>query len=638
MRCPLLATALLVVVTLWCCLCYASDSATAADAGQTVIEGVLTQVSKLPKAASNPYPDCYYTAIVDLHQIVAGKSVPQRIILVLPGFFGRKYAPESGYKTGDKIRATVVPFSSMPDTVKQTQQADEIEDVDLNFFFPQQISLINAYTGVVRLPSFAKKNDNNHEVSVSKNRGNNVTNERKEQIQKDLLEINQQLAANGGDWDKWYASYKGFREQYKVQFDAKASRWIGQSFFSAGRLGRDKIYSKEFVASIIDLKNYLAARNVDLIVVRIPAKGEIVEDLFVPLPTKQTSNPYLLKMYKELLEADVEIITDVVPRAKSTRMKFPLMYYYQDFAEIHPAEGMAWVVAEAFSERVERYGEPAHQKKNFLLGKAPDKFKWPEGHPGFDPAENVLFSTVTDTLGKPLSLTQGNESPVLILGSSFIAFPSLTKGGSIPHYFAYLTGIVPDILHRSGGDRMMLRSVAREGKGFLEKRKVCLFPFTPGTAYEALAPLPVFDPHGSPKTLLAAFTGPGLREAVKLDPKAAEGTFSFLSDGTLRIAPVIKGKGTSGTFTVDIPAEVAKFSRFTMELEFSSKDLTTVTAKYAGQTDSTIRSDTQLANNDLFGFFFEGQTPVEIGIEGNRNFVRAVSIKAIRFYGVTSVK
>src|SRR6185369_4581951 len=99
------------------------------------------------------------------------------------------------------------------------------------------------------------------------------------------------------------------------QFEAKTRLWIGDSFFSAGDAGYGGVYKPEFVQSLIAFKNYLATRNVDLIVLRIPNKGEVVDDLFAPAPDDKVTNPYLLRLYKELLEADVEIITDIIPTA-----------------------------------------------------------------------------------------------------------------------------------------------------------------------------------------------------------------------------------------------------------------------------------------------------------------------------------
>lgn len=48
----------------------------AIKANASVIEDTLQQVSRLPAAEINAYADCYYTAIIDIHRIMSGKSMP----------------------------------------------------------------------------------------------------------------------------------------------------------------------------------------------------------------------------------------------------------------------------------------------------------------------------------------------------------------------------------------------------------------------------------------------------------------------------------------------------------------------------------------------------------------------------------
>jgi len=602
---------------------------------RAVVEGQLSQVSKLPPAKDNPYPDCYYTSVIEISQIVSGQSVPKRVALVLPGFFSREYAPEAHYKTGDKVRATIVPSASMPDKVRQTQQADEIEDVDLDFFFPEQISLIQEFQAIKSPVPFADKNQKAIELPNLLPIDLDARAARQETMRHDLEEIDRLLAKYGGDWDKWYNSLSSFRAKYKGQFEAKAQRWIGDSFFSAGQIDDGKIYSPDFIKSVIAFKNYLAARNIDLILVRVPKKGEVVDDLFATSPPDQVFNPYLLRMYKELLEADVEVITNVISEAKEDRLKYPLMYWYQDFSEVHPAEGISWVIAKEFAKRVNRYDRVrAAPKKAFALKEVTKGIKWPDGHSKFSSRDDIPFLGVMDNSGRPLQLKQATGSPVLIVGSSFITFPSLGQGASIPHYFANVTGLIPDILQRNGSDLVVQRNIAREGNDFIRNRSVCLFPFVPWIAYKSLAPLPLFDPDNSDKTLLASYSGPPMREAISFSPMTVNGALSYSPDGLLQILPVIKGRGASGTFSVRIPDTVTEFPYFICEVEFTSNDLTEITAKYSSQSDFIVRSDTKMKREEVFVFSTQSSKALDLNFAGNNVVTRPITIKSIKFYGV----
>jgi len=608
----------------------------------TIIQGELSQVSKLPVAKNNPYPDCYYTAVIDIAQIICGQSIQKKAVLVLPGFFSRQYAPEANYKVGDKVRATVVPFASKPDKVRQTQQADEIEDLDLTFYYPETISLIEHYEKVENQVPFAT----NERIIEAPSDGCSVDLEaraaRQQMILHDLEEINSLLAKHGGNWDKWYDSLKGVRTSYKQLYDAKAQKWVGDSFFGAGEIDDGKVYSTEFIKSLIDFKNYLAARNVDLIVVRVPKKGEIAEDLFTPVPQDRITNPYLLRMYKELLEADVEVITDIIPVAKSKRLDYPLMYWYQDRSEIHPAEGISWVIAEEFAKRASRYKRvKSAPRQKFGLTTASTTegwlaMKWPAGNPKFNASDLVSYSSILDDKGTPLRLAQNTDSPIFIVGSSFVVSPSLPKGATIPHYFAYLTGITPDLLYRNAADVMIPRSIAREGDRFLEKRSVCLFPFVPGTAYSALASLPLFDAARSTKDLLATMSGPSLSESINFSPGTHKDMFFYSSDGVLSINP--KEIQNAATFTIKAPRTIRKYSHFILSVECSSYDRSSFSVNYSGQTDTVKRSDSQPANEEMFIFSVTDENELSLTVTQDKWLKTPIKIKSVKFFGVTAPK
>lgn len=628
------------LMLLWPIIAFGEIPATSDTSAQSVVEGTLIEVSKLPSAEVSPYPDCYFTAVLAVDHVVSGQRVPGKVALVLPGFFSRKYATEAKLKYGDKIHATLIRLASMPDSVRQTQQADDIEDISLEFFYARNVQTVEKFTEGTT-PGILQQVSSNDKSVIFQPVDENARAIRSEWINSDLKEINKMLAKHGGDWEEWFKSYRNYREEYKKQFSKKASRWIGDSFFSAGYSPDGKIYSSEFISSVISLKRYLEKRNVDLILVRVPNKGEIVEDLFSPLPLDKTSNPYLFRMYKELLEADVEIIADIIPKAKAARLKYPLMFWYQDFAEGHPAEGMSWVIAEELAKRVKRYMPvEAMPKKHFLIKEASQPtrdFKWPGGNPRFSPNDYVRFAVITDDKGKRLEIKQSDDSPILMLGSSFIAYPSLDKGGSIPHYLTYLTGIVPDILFRAGGDKAMLRSVAREGDTFLAKRSVCLFPFVPDTALSALSPLPLFDPYKSHKQLISSYSGPDLQKNAIPSDKATANVLSFSSDGLLQINP-IDGRGAEGKIHVIVPTSIKEYPSFAISIEFASNDTTYVAATYADQMESTLKSNNQIPNEETFAFHTKQARTMGLDFNGNSKFIRPIIIKSIKFYGIKDPK
>ncbi|MBJ6801031.1 alginate O-acetyltransferase AlgX-related protein [Geomonas propionica] len=612
-----------------------------------MVEGVLTQVSKLPKAETNPYPDCYYTAVIEIKNILSGRSVPKKAVLVLPGFFARQYAPEAHFKAGDMVRATVVPFASMPEKVRQTQQADEVEDTELELLSPQQITAIGAFTSAGQQPAFAVSPPAPRGAVTDKKRDNNAASERREQIKRDLNQINQLLEAHGGDWDKWYKSLEKHRNQYWQQFQSSPVKWIDDSFFGIGELPLDTAYSPDFVRSLVAFKNYLSARNVDLIVLRVPYKGEITDDLFSDLPAGEVPNPYLLRMYKELLEADVEIVTDIVPRAKASRFKFPLMYWYSDRSERHPAEGMAWVAAEALAERVKRYETivavpPAklHLEKvstgmdlnSFLWATEKCNPFWPKGNSKYKATDYVTFHGVYTDNQKPLGRKLGSDSPILVVGSSFTEYPSLKLGGNITSYLAYLTGVVPDMLYRAGSDASIPRMLAREGDSFLEKRAVCIFPMVPMITASALDLPPVVDPTKAARTSVASYAAETLVQSIKLRnaPKDAICTLSP-SEGLTFKAREAKGR-EEAEFILQLPT-LDKYSFFIIELETKPGDAAIIKATHGSKVDMVHKSYSQPDKIDTLVFPVTSEDSVTFNISNIRSDIPTQLLR-INIYGV----
>lgn len=610
----------------------------------SILEGVLVQVSQLPPAQENAYPDCYYTAILDVDHIVSGRSISRKIILVLPGFFARQYAPEAGYKTGDKVRATVVPFASMPEKVRQTQQADDVEDVDLEFYFPVKVSPIQNFQDFTDAVPFDGQHVKSAERTQSKSPDPKASAARKEQMRHDLMEIEKLLADHGGNWGRWYESIRPFREQYKKAYDAKAQRWEGNSFFSAGNLDDGKIYSDAFVKSIVAFKNYLSERNVDLILVRVPNKGEIVDDVFVPGSGDKTTNPYILRLYKELLEADVEIVTNIIPEAKKNRLKYPLMYWYQDFGELHPAEGIAWVVAEELAKRVSRYDKiRGGSKIGFRKGETTTgtdlsedshPFLWPDGNVNFAPRDYVRFTSILNPDGTVVRPKQGKDSPVLVVGSSFIEYPSLRLGGNIPAYLAFLTGVVPDILYRSGSGVGIPRTIAREGDSFLANRSVCIFPIQPWILYDAFSTPPIVELSKSSKTPLASYAGDEMKKHLRLVRGTPDHAFIYSADGSLKVQPLTSDSRLGGKLELLLPHAVSDFPFFMIEIETQLGDAAVVSAKMGGQMDSIYKSYSQQNGKDVLIFKSGKDNVVELTFSNIRKDLPTV-IKNLTVVGLT---
>lgn len=614
---------------------------TGAGDGLTTVEGTLVRVSALPRPEASDYPDCYYTAKIESRAVIAGDPIERVAVVVLPGFFDRKYAPHAHLKAGDRVRVVLKPFQKAPQAVKQVQQADDIDEFGLQYYLAERIETINAFSSLPSRVAFREPEALARGVAPWADVDIEAHKVRSQRIREDLKQIDSLLARHRGDWDAWYDATERYRSEYRRQFELQAQMWMGDSFFSAGRVLYEDVSHPAFVKSVVEFKRYLEKRGVDLILVRIPYKGEIVPDLFSSLPPGEVLNPRLLRLYKDLLEADVEIVADVVPRAMHARMEYPLMYWYQAFDEPHPAEGMSWVLAKAVAERVVRYKKVKQAEKTAYRLKRETQpyrdFKWPDGNQKFHPDDYVSFQAVTHSDGTPLELSQAASSPILMAGSSFIAYPSLPKAASVPHYLAYLTGVAPDIVYRNGYEVGIPRSVAIEGDKFLRNRAVLVYPFHPYTALQgALSLPPMLNPTEVDKQLLAVIDKNNFRESVVLPPDAEQGIFEFTPDGQLALRSFDKEMGAKGVLELELPQATRDYSTLVLEVTFAAKAYAVIAGTHGRSSDTLARSISEPRLDDYL-VFEKGDGPrIQLDFNHNRVFSRenAIRITGFKVFGV----
>ncbi len=98
-----------------------------ADAGLTIVEGTLLELSTMPDPQKSDYPNCRMVCLFEGNSILAGSQCPQKFAAILEGFSNYKYKATKNLKPGDKVRMLVIPFNKLPDEKKSTQQADDLD-------------------------------------------------------------------------------------------------------------------------------------------------------------------------------------------------------------------------------------------------------------------------------------------------------------------------------------------------------------------------------------------------------------------------------------------------------------------------------------------------------------------------------
>jgi len=448
--------------------------------------GELIFVSKTPNPKEINYPNCNFSTI-----FLTSKN--ERFNVIFRGIQKNKLLEASKLKKGDKLSLNLIPFEKVSSEIKQMQLADYVDDFDLPIYFAKQYSKIKSYKK--NKVKYVKKKIKKNKITILPKEKDAIK-ARKKSIKKDLKSINKIYKKTGKrNWGKWYSKTFKQREEYMNAFKRKEKKWVNDAYFSAGKAFSE---NKEgnFVEAMIEFKNYLDNFNIDLLIVRIPFKGEICADLFLDnFSQDKIIDPYVTKITKELLNNNIEVL-NLNPRLIEERFKTPLTFFYNDFDESHPAEQVSRVAADEIAKRLERYNffEDKDNSELKLIKKESrfrnsKTYKWPTGNENFSSKESILYSSIINEKEQPVRFSEKSNSKILIVGNSFLSYPSEKKGASISHYFNYISNIKPDVFFRSGASGFG-RLIFKKGENFLEGKKVLVYIVHPQNFQRNVAMVP----------------------------------------------------------------------------------------------------------------------------------------------------
>lgn len=400
---------------------------------------------------------------------------------------------------------------------------------------------------------------------------------REDAIKADLAE-NRALIAKYGSIEALAEAIKpGIEANNRSAEQKEPGKWVGDSYYSPGIVTIEEDDFAEFKDAAIRLDRFCKSRNIDLIIVRVPARQELALARFAGMPVEpDVSNPWYRQLEKELLEADVEYIDGLKPVGRS-KGDYPLYYWYNVPGEGHPAEGALQAVAAEVASRLARYNLPktgdyhfAQIEDTFARGDAGHPY--PAGNPRYEAGKLAKYSVLLDQDGKAPQIGEENRSPVLFISDSYGAYTGgREKGGSMPHYVMAHTSHQPDWMYRSASSEGAATFLARKGADFVKGRRVIVLNAHPNSlkcssrlpdedllyiAPERIHPLLKFD----------------ARNWNELNLTTPAGGDRILPDGGLRLAtvnpalPKMPRNALNAKMTVKLPAEaVAKYHAVLVE-------------------------------------------------------------------------
>ncbi len=484
------------VTTLFLCTTLMFGFLTAVDVMGTEmvhVFGKIERVSDLPDSKRNDYDNCLYCVEMQVWKSSGSFPVSGKIILVLPILKQRLIQKKNILVSGDVIEAEISKYEEMPESIKQIQISNNFDDWTVTYYFVQNFKRKTdlqkkqpnqvAPPRIIKLPPALRCSDMDHQARQA----------RKQRIENELRLLDKKILQHGGSFKSWKKEFLPIAVRIQRMSQEGKSGWIDGAYFaSPGRFpAPDKFTS--FIAGIQPYQKYLAEHNIDLILVKIPTKGELSSAVFLSTDTFY-EDPAWLEFYHACLTNDIEVV-DPLHEMLRRHAEFPLTYFYHVPQETHPCVGASWIIGEVLGKLLKRYGDISNsqfvlKESQYTYSVANNLTFLPDKDTQDTKKEYIRFPVVLDKItGKPFAISPDIVSPFLFLSNSFGVYPDAAMGGSIPHYTAYQLGVIPAWSYQNGVDISMLRNCIIKSL-ILDGRKAVIFIIQPTMWAQAMPQFP----------------------------------------------------------------------------------------------------------------------------------------------------
>lgn len=425
-------------------------------------QGTIRAISSIPDPKKNDYDNCLYALFVEIDALLSDVTTETEIaceaIVNVPIMKDKQILQDNKFVLGDKVLCICSEYDTMPQSIQEIQLSDDIQLYEKQQYYSLQIKKIPEFQmGGNR--TFSKR-----EITVipiqSFPKDEKAVTRRKERIQNEIIRIEKEVEKHGGSFESWKKDYKVITDKYKQLCSANYKAWIGESFFAADSKTMPVYKTAEYIKGILPYKKYLEENNIDLIVVRIPTKGEfarcvLTSDVF-------EEDPEWCEHLYNCLKNDIEII-DPMPEMWNHRFDFPMFYFYNDPTEGHPYEGQAFISAMVLSEVLKRYSfkrsEQPLELEDYVIDSTQPRFFWPDGNIMFNPQDNVSFKRVVQNKKSIGGLEPNTGSPFIFVSNSFFYYPDRIQGASVPAYTAFFIQTIPDWYYQNALGNSMLKNL-----------------------------------------------------------------------------------------------------------------------------------------------------------------------------------
>ena len=409
----------------------------------SVIEGMVVDRSPLPDPQKSDYPDCRFTVFFEGNSIISGASCPQKLQLVIDGFVNRKLLKASAIKTGDKIRCTIIPFERLPEEKKTIQQSDTLDLFELTNYYVLEMGKVKSFSANSAIP-FADRQQKYVSIfqrAINPPLDDDARNSQRRAIKDSLTQINQMLVPYADE-----AELKKLEDRFSKAWNAEKAKdspgvnrcgagnkivWrnIDNSFWALPEdynlVPKYRVLDKGNLNALLALQEFLNVHGCQLMIGIVPdyyaISARVINREFRNVP--DFGSAWLIQ---QLLSNNLEAVYFSDKLVKEFNRYQFAFFYPQDG---HPSDTTQDIMTDAFAHRLSRYNLPETLDKDLF---STDMF--PHVH---ENSKDFLFPKNCDigsnraetpyrcrrVLYNGKEVFPDQQSPVLILGNSFIQYP-----------------------------------------------------------------------------------------------------------------------------------------------------------------------------------------------------------------------
>ncbi len=485
-----------------------AESAVAEKTDCTVVQGEITVRSALPDPAASDYPDCRFSAQFSGFSILEGAPCPRDIALVLDGFKNFRNTAFNEFKAGDKVKLKITPFESLPDAMKQQQQADDLQLFELENYYVLDGGKIDRYeenqlrTDTVPFAETGEKYIPLTERKLNPPITDEAAAEQQKCIKGDLEKITARLNTYENPKtrtqlnQKFASALKAEADRDKPGFnrtDNGNSLWRrkGKSYWKlplSKQLLPTKIpqITENNMKALLALRDICEANGVQFILSVVPNSSDIAARVilpeFAPVPDRTAWTA------KQLLEAGIGTIY-ATPEIVADHDRYMFAYEFPLDGH-HPADTVQDILTGIAAERLQRFhfppmldrgkfSFPVLESKNKSWKNLPENCDTGDLPAGSRPVYREVYYD-----GKPLPRDPG--SPVMVIGNSYIRSPfgdaSEQEHYAYPSLLAAKLGTGTDSFRKSSFSicTTFMQDLVNTPERFLKGKKVLIMQIGAG--------------------------------------------------------------------------------------------------------------------------------------------------------------